>query len=257
MTVRIIPGFERQTALEGLGVGDPSLGVDAAPPRFGLRSSDLGVPGTEVTIHRERYLGSPAEARVQAGAEALEKCQLAAISDRVARWKGADAEVEADHGEPGSELLDRDTAKLASLESQHLLVRGASCGGHVPKTQTCCHSGQAMLLPCAPHRFAGTSTPAVGWSFSRSHVEHAGPGPFTGAYGSPGRVWSGHGTNGRARTRQRPKSSPTGVIWSGHGTKRRRKVSNGARGGAPAVPWSVSGTKRAPRSAARAAACHP
>ncbi len=264
VTVGIVSCLEREAALESLGVSDAGLCVDAAPPRCRLRPSDVGVPGTEVTIHRERYLASPADARVEPRAEALEKCELRAIADRVACWKGADAEVKANDSEPGTQLLDRDAAELASLQSQHLLVRGASRGGHFAETQTSGHSGQAVLLPGAPHRFPGTSAAAVDRSLSGSHADHPGARPFTDAYAWPGRVWSGHRTNGRASTRKGPEMTPATLNWSGHGTTRQRRAPHGVPEGAPAVPWSVGGTKRAVDSAARRAPkrgkapeCHP
>jgi hypothetical protein len=167
--VWVVTGLQVQPAFERLSVGDARLSLDASAPRRGLPSANLRVPGPKVAFDLERDLGSPSQRRVQPRSQALKKCELRAVADRIAGRIRAQREVEADDGEPCAELWNRYVVHEAAFEPPKSAIGGSGGGRGVAKTQPSVTASSTMLEAEPKQRLAGTQSPTVDWPLSGTH----------------------------------------------------------------------------------------
>ena len=86
--------LQAQSPLDRLEVVEHGLSLDAEPP---TRAADDGIPRSAIPADLDRDLRGPAEGRVEAGAQSLQKAPLTGIPDRVACRIIAEANSES-HG---------------------------------------------------------------------------------------------------------------------------------------------------------------
>ena len=104
MIDRAVALLQRDPTLDRLEVVEHGLN------RHGLaRAPDQRVPGSPISIDRERYFGPPAQPRVEPPSQPFQKPLLTGIPDGIAGGVRAQPDVKSDHSSVRCELADRRT----------------------------------------------------------------------------------------------------------------------------------------------------
>ena len=166
MTARVVPRLQRDPPLYGLDIREARFRLDAASPTW---PGDDGVPCPQVPIQRERHLGPPTEARMDARSESVEDGKLRAVTDGIARRIGAQGQVEADDGAVGTDEFEARVGDLTPLEAADAGVRAADCRSDLRLAQAGADPSTATVG--ADRGDLGSASPpaAVGGTFARWH----------------------------------------------------------------------------------------
>jgi len=170
VTAGVVTQLQSELSFERLTIGDSGFGLDPGAPRPRIAPTNLGVPGAQITLDRERGLGAPPKAGVEAHSEALEQGQLSPIPDRVAGRIRADRNVEPEHGKPGANVGNVKSLDVSTLEAQQLGVGGAGSSRTRSQAQPRGGPRLAVLPAKPPEGIARPSSASVRWSFSGSHL---------------------------------------------------------------------------------------
>jgi hypothetical protein len=188
LAVRVVPRLQPQASFECLDIRGIGFRFNpGAPGRRGTAADDR-VPCPEILGDREGHLFAPPQARIDPRAQPPEDRSLRSVSDRVTRRVRLEAQIPANHGEPGAHIGNHDTRKFAALKSPQLGVRRAARHGHVSQAQPRSDSCLSKLDREANEGILRAATSSIGGSLSRSHraigwqgVMHcplSGNGPF-------------------------------------------------------------------------------
>ena len=169
MTAGIVTQFQGEAPLEGLAVGDLRFGLDPCLPMPGVRASDLGVPGSEVSLDRQRHLRPPANDWMEARAKPLQEGKLRPIPDRIARWKRPDREIEPKNREPRPHLGNRRPIDLAALKSAQLASRAARGSRAVAEAEPGCDACVPVVLAETKQRRPHAPSSAIVRPFPGTH----------------------------------------------------------------------------------------
>jgi len=116
--------LQRQPTLQRLDVIEHRFRFDGQVP---IGPADHRIPGAEVALDRQWHLGGPSQARMEPRPQSPEEPRLAGVPDRVPGRVGSEADLQANHGAEGSDVLVREFAKRAAFEAPDSGVVDSGC----------------------------------------------------------------------------------------------------------------------------------
>jgi hypothetical protein len=165
----VIALLETQSPLEGLSIGNARLRLDTNSPRERGFAGHDGIPSAEVLGKWKRNLGSPAQAGIEPGPQALEQRAVGSVPHRITGGVGLQAQIEAHHRKPRSEVSDDKSRKHAVLESPDLASGAPSGAGNPAKAQARRDAGVSELSTEPDQALSRPSTAAIRGAIPRSH----------------------------------------------------------------------------------------
>jgi hypothetical protein len=150
--------LQRKPALRRLQIVKDGFRLDRKAP---TRSPDHGVPGAQVALDRERHLGRPVQARMEARPKSLEEPNLAGVPDRVAGRVGAQSDVQPDGCRHGRKCPHIDCPGDARLDAPCRRAGDAARGTDVVLAQPGIASSRGDVGAHAPVVICDPTTRAI------------------------------------------------------------------------------------------------
>ena len=180
-TFRVVPSLQPQSSFERLDVGQARLGLDTSSPVAGRLPTDHGVPRPKILTDWKRDFRGPAKGRIDLPAQSIEQSELGSISDGITGGVGPEAQVPANHGEPGAHIGNHDAREFAALKSPQLGVGRAARHRHVSQAQTSSDPCLAKLDCKAFEGILRAPAPSIRGPLAGSHRATGSQPPMHGA----------------------------------------------------------------------------
>jgi hypothetical protein len=127
-----VAALQGKAPFQGLDVVKCGFRVDGEAP---IGPADRRVPGAEVAIDRQRYLGGPSQARMYSRLQSFEESGLSSVTDRIASRVGPKPQVQPDGCRDRRKGPDVNGPGQAALDPTFRRARDAAGGANRVLTQ--------------------------------------------------------------------------------------------------------------------------
>lgn len=177
-----VADLERDPPPESLAVGEPRLGLYVHQPSS---TANLGVPGPQVPLDRQRHFRAPAQAWVQLAPKAVEQRGVGSIPERIAGGVRADREFQPNDRTARREEIGRRRIDLPSLKATELASRYARAVRRELLAQPASDARFSDVSAHSPGSRACRPSSAVRGPLSCRHDREAWQGALYSPFSSP------------------------------------------------------------------------